>query len=128
MEKGKSVYKTFVDTSFSAAHQLRGYKGSCGQLHGHTWKVRVEVETDSLDKAGITIDFKDLKAKADSVIGRFDHRCLNQISPFDKENPTAENLAKCIYAEMKELMPEDIRIVEVIVWESANYGVKYSEN
>ncbi len=128
MGKEKSVYKTFVDTSFSAAHQLRDYKGSCGELHGHTWKVRVEVETTRLDKIGMTIDFKNLRAKADSVIGRFDHRCLNQINPFDRENPTAENLAKCIYNGMKEILPEGMRIIEVIVWESANNGVKYSES
>lgn len=127
MGNKKSMYKTFVDTNFSAAHQLRNYKGSCGDLHGHTWKVRVEVETDRLDGIGMTLDFKDLKKTADSVIGRFDHRCLNQISPFDKENPTAENIAKYVYVEMKELLPDKIEIVEVIVWESANYGVKYSE-
>jgi 6-pyruvoyltetrahydropterin/6-carboxytetrahydropterin synthase len=127
MGNKKSMYKTFVDTTFSAAHQLRNYEGSCGELHGHTWKVRVEVETDQLDEIGMTIDFKDLKEKADSVIGRFDHRCLNQISPFDEENPTAENIAKYVYIEIKELLPDKIEIVEVIVWESANYGVKYSE-
>jgi len=127
MGKEKSVYKTFVETSFSAAHQLRGYEGSCGELHGHTWKVRVEVQTDCLDKIGMTIDFKDLKTKADSVVGRFDHRCLNQISPFDEENPTAENLAKYFYNNMEEILPDNVKILEVIVWESANYGVKYSE-
>ena len=127
MGNKKSMYKTFVDMTFSAAHQLRNYEGSCGELHGHTWKVRVEVETEGLDNIGMTIDFKDLKEKADSVIGRFDHRCLNQISPFDKENPTAENIAKYVYVEMKELLPDKLDIIEVIVWESANYGVKYSE-
>ena len=123
----KSVYRAFVDTNFSAAHQLRNYKGSCGDLHGHTWKVRVEVETDRLDEIGMTLDFKDLKERVGTVIGRFDHRCLNQINPFDNENPTAENIARYVYVEMKELLPEKIDVVEVTVWESANYGVKYSE-
>jgi len=127
MGKQKSIYRTFVDTTFSAAHQLRDYKGSCGEMHGHTWKVRVEVETDSLDDIGMTLDFKDLMIKSNSVIKRFDHRCLNQISPFDKENPTAENIARYIYNEVKKNLPEHIKISEVIVWESANYGVKYSE-
>ena len=127
MGKQKSIYKTFVDTTFSAAHQLRDYKGSCGEMHGHTWKVRVEVETDSLDDIGMTLDFKDLMIKSNSVIKRFDHRCLNQISPFDKENPTAENIARYVYSEVEKLLPEHIKISEVIVWESSNYGVKYSE-
>jgi 6-pyruvoyltetrahydropterin/6-carboxytetrahydropterin synthase len=127
MGKQKSIYKTFVDTTFSAAHQLRDYKGSCGEMHGHTWKVRVEVETDSLDDIGMTLDFKDLMNMVNSVIKRFDHRCLNQISPFDKDNPTAENIARYVYGEIEKLLPEHIKISEVIVWESANYGVKYSE-
>lgn len=127
MGKEESMYKTFVETSFSAAHQLRGYKGSCGKLHGHTWKVRVEVETNHLDKMGMTIDFKDLKTKTDSIIGKLDHGCINDIEPFDKENPTAENIARYIYTEIKQILPDNISVSEVIVWESANYGVKYSE-
>jgi 6-pyruvoyltetrahydropterin/6-carboxytetrahydropterin synthase len=127
MGKEKSVYRTFVETSFSSAHQLRGYEGSCGELHGHTWTVRLTVETENLDNIGMTIDFKELKKKLDSVVSSFDHRCINQVSPFDKQNPTAENLAKYFYGRMKELLPANIRIFEVTVWESANYGVKYSE-
>jgi 6-pyruvoyltetrahydropterin/6-carboxytetrahydropterin synthase len=127
MGKKNSVYKTFVETNFSAAHQLKGYKGSCGDLHGHTWEVRVEVETDSLDEIGMTIDFKDLKMRLDSIIGKFDHCCLNQIAPFDGENPTAENIARHIYIEIKEILPDNINLSEVVVWESDNYGVRYSE-
>lgn len=127
MGKENPVYKAFVETGFSAAHQLKGYKGSCGELHGHTWKVRVVVETDSLDEIGMTIDFKDLKVKADYVVSKFDHCCLNQIAPFDTKNPTAENIASYIYIELKEILPEGINVSEVIVWESENYGVRYSE-
>ncbi|MEJ2307397.1 MAG: 6-carboxytetrahydropterin synthase, partial [candidate division WOR-3 bacterium] len=76
---------------------------------------------------GMTIDFKDLKTKEDSIIREFDHHCINQVSPFDKENPTAENLAKIVYKRLKEILPENIVVSEVTVWESANYGVKYSE-
>jgi 6-pyruvoyltetrahydropterin/6-carboxytetrahydropterin synthase len=127
MGKEKPVYRTFVETSFSAAHQLKGYKGACGELHGHTWTVRAEVETDKLDKLGMTIDFKDLKRKLDSVVREFDHRCINQRRPFIKENPTAENLAKYIYLKMGKILSDDIKIIEVTVLESPNYGVKYSE-
>ena len=127
MKKEKPVYKTFVETSFSAAHQLKGYKGLCGELHGHTWTVRVEVETDKLDKVGMTIDFKDLKKKVDSIISEFDHRCINQRRPFIKKNPTAENLARYIYRKMAKILSDHIKVLEVTVLESANYGVKYSE-
>jgi 6-pyruvoyltetrahydropterin/6-carboxytetrahydropterin synthase len=127
MEKKNPVYRTFVETTFSAAHQLRGYEGLCGELHGHTWTVRVEVETARLNNIGMTIDFKDLKKKVDSVVGSFDHRCLNQIKPFEKKNATAENIARYIYREVGKSLPDGVKIFQVIVWESANYGVKYSE-
>jgi len=121
------MYKTFIETTFAAAHQLRNYKGSCGQLHGHTWKVRVETEADRLDKTGMTIDFKDLKTETDSVISEFDHHYINQVAPFDRENPTAENLARYIYRKIEKILPENVKISEVTVWESDSYGVKYSE-
>lgn len=127
MKKKNPVYRTFIDTSFSAAHQLRGYEGSCGDLHGHTWTVRVEVEMYKLNNLGITIDFRDLEEKTVSLLEKFDHRCMNQISPFDKKNPTAENLASYVYHNVEEFLPDNAKIIQVIVWESENYGVKYSE-
>lgn len=125
--KKKSIYRTFVEREFSAAHELRGYENLCGKLHGHTWKVRVEVETEKLDKIGISIDFRDLKVKLDSIIKNFDHKFLNENPAFIEQNPTAENLAKEVYNKLKELLPSDIKICEVTVWESPNSGVKYLE-
>jgi len=37
------MYKLRIITDFDAAHQLRGYKGKCENIHGHNWKVEVEV-------------------------------------------------------------------------------------
>lgn len=37
------MYELMVETTFSAAHQLRGYKGKCENLHGHTWRVQIYV-------------------------------------------------------------------------------------
>lgn len=121
------MYRTFIETNFSAAHQLHGYKGQCGRLHGHTWKIRVEVETDVIDEIGIGIDFKLLKANTHSVIEKLDHEHINEIPPFDQENPTAENLAKYIYRNVAKTLPEQVHMVQVIVWESEHYAVSYME-
>lgn len=122
------IYRTFVETHFTSAHQLHGYPGHCGRLHGHTWKVRVEVETQKLNAIGISMDFKELKRLIETPLEKLDHVYINEIPPFDKQNPTAENLAAFIYQELKKLLPSEIQLKEVTVWESENYGCSYSES
>lgn len=121
------MYRTFIETDFSAAHQLHGYPGHCGRLHGHTWKVRVEVETDQIDDIGIGLDFKKLKSIANNVLEPLDHHHINQIPPFDKENPTAENLSRYLYREIQKRIPSGVRMIQVLVWESEHYAVGYYE-
>ena len=121
------MYKIFIETRFSAAHRINGYEGKCGRLHGHTWKVRVQVQTNRINEIGLSIDFKELRRISELVLEDLDHQLINEISPFDHENPTAENLAKYIYREVSGRLPGDIRIDEITVWESENYAVIYSE-
>ena len=121
------MYKIFVETHFAASHQLHGYQGACKALHGHTWKIRVEVKTDRVDEIGISVDFKELKSDIRSVIDRLDHHHINEIPPFDKINPTAENLSRHIYEEIQKTLPSHVRMSKVTVWESSNYAISYSE-
>ena len=30
-----------IERNFSSAHQLRGYKGKCENLHGHNYKIEI---------------------------------------------------------------------------------------
>ncbi|MFH1941351.1 MAG: 6-carboxytetrahydropterin synthase QueD [bacterium] len=121
------MYKIFIETHFAASHQLHGYDGPCRALHGHTWKVRVQVTTNRINEIGISFDFKELKTLTESVICRLDHKHINEIPPFDKENPTAENLSRFIFQELKKKLPDHARMSHVTIWESDNYAVSYSE-
>ena len=121
------MYTIFVDTHFAASHQLHGYQGACKALHGHTWKVRVEVKTDRLDEIGISMDFKELKSLIRSVIDRLDHVHINEIPPFDTINPTAENLSRYIYEEVNKELPPHVSVSKATVWESSNYAISYFE-
>jgi 6-pyruvoyltetrahydropterin/6-carboxytetrahydropterin synthase len=121
------LFRTFIETRFSAAHRLIGYAGHCGRVHGHTWKVRVEIETDRINDIGISIDFKELKKLTDSVIDRLDHQDINTIAPFNARNPTAEHLAQYVYQEVKKELPPSIRLALVTVWESDHHAVTYFE-
>src|SRR5260370_6427525 len=92
-------FEVTVDDTFAAGHYLRNYKGKCENLHGHNYKVRVTLAGAELDKAGLLLDFKDLREVMRRVIDRLDHQMMNDIEPFTKLNPPAANLAKYFYDE-----------------------------
>ena len=121
------MYQLSIEKTISAAHNLRDYKGPCARVHGHNWKVRVQVKAAQLDKTGITIDFDKLEKITWQIIGRFDHQDFNRISPFDKVNPTAENVVKYFYDQIKNILPRGILIDEVSLWENDTYKVSYAE-
>jgi len=91
------IFEVMIERNFSSAHQLRGYKGKCENLHGHNYKIEIYARGAELNNLGLLIDFGDLKVAADQVVKYLDHRNINELPPFDVElNPSAENLAKFI--------------------------------
>ncbi len=123
------MYELTVKTHFDAAHSLAGYPGECARLHGHTFKVDVVVAGEALNAIGIVYDFKDLKNSVNEILDRFDHRHINEIPPFDKTSPTAENLANFIYHELRRdaKFPPGVNIKQVNVWESDSACISYRE-
>jgi 6-pyruvoyltetrahydropterin/6-carboxytetrahydropterin synthase len=118
------MYIIKVETDFSAAHNLRGYKGKCETLHGHNWKVEVEVSRDTLNAQGMVMDFKILKQKVHKVLSGVDHNYLNRYAYFKKNNPTSENIAQYLYGVLK---PKIKDLSKVTVWESADACAMYYE-
>ena len=117
-----------IVTDFASAHSLRNYPGDCARLHGHNWQVEVSVESEVLNDLGIAIDFREIKKQTKAVVKRLDHQYLNEIPPFDELNPTAENIAKYFYDEVAKLINNpDVRVCEVIIWETPRASVAYSE-
>lgn len=121
------MYRIAIQTRFSAAHQIRGYKGDCAGLHGHNYRVEIRVETEALDDLGMGIDFISLKRLTESVVRELDHRNLNELPQWAEENPTAESIARYIHDELKEKLKGSGRLSSVRVWESESSSVEYSE-
>lgn len=121
------MYKLSTHLNFSSAHYLNNYNGNCAQLHGHNWKVRVEVSARELNETGMALDFKNLNDLAWRIIGKFDHQVINEVEPFDKVNPTAENLARFLFKEIAKTLPKNIKIEKIGLWETEKYLVEYSE-
>ena len=118
------MYSIKVEAAFSSAHNLRGYKGKCEELHGHNWKVETVVEARALDKIGMVIDFKYLKNELNFVLEALDHKYLNKIKPFDKINPTSENIAEYIYDKLRSKVRD---LKSVTVWENSSSSATYAE-
>ena len=90
-------YEVMIERDFSSAHQLRGYKGKCENLHGHNYKLEIYAKGEELNNIGLLIDFVELKKAADGIVKYLDHRNLNELPPFDEElNPSAENIARYV--------------------------------
>lgn len=121
-------YTLKVLTEFAAAHTLRDYPGACARMHGHNWKVEVEVVAHALDAVGMGVDFKVIRNAARTIGDRLDHRYLNELAPFTEINPTAENIAAYFYRELAQaLNDERIRVHSVTLWETDRACVRYVE-
>lgn len=110
------TYEISVKAGFSASHQLRLYDGSLEPLHGHNWTVMVTVASAGLDSIGVVMDFHLLERRLGEVIGGFHNRHLNEVIPFVRTNPSAENVADYIAKSLE--LPERVWIETVEVWET----------
>ena len=125
------MFEVTVDDTFAAGHYLRNYKGKCENPHGHNYKIRVTLAGKELDRAGLLLDFKDLRGVMRHVIERLDHQMINDIEPFTVLNPSAENLAKYFFDEtsvrLRQATDGRVNVKDVMVFETDTTTAKYSE-
>ncbi|HVZ15691.1 MAG TPA: 6-carboxytetrahydropterin synthase QueD [Terriglobales bacterium] len=125
------MFEVSVEDTFAAGHALRGYRGKCENPHGHNYKVQITLNGERLDNIGLLFDFKDLKAAMNEIIERLDHKFINDMEPFTELNPSAENMAKYFYEEIRSLLrdrTEDrVKVKLVKVWETDTTTATYFE-
>ncbi len=119
------MYQLTIEEHFSAAHNLREYEGECEKLHGHNWRVAVEVCSEQLDELGMVTDFRELKKALSEVLDGLDHQYLNDVPPFDSQNPTTENLCRYVAEQMTDRLPRKVTVRRVCCWESEKAGACY---
>ena len=116
-----------VSSSFEAAHYIKADTGKCHRLHGHSYKVEVEV-SGYPDNDGMVINFKNLKTMLDSILEMYDHKNLNEELSMD--NVTAEFLASILWDELEREINtmqnvlevgKGLRLERVRVWEGYKY-------
>ncbi|MFH1825031.1 MAG: 6-carboxytetrahydropterin synthase QueD [Candidatus Firestonebacteria bacterium] len=117
------MFKITVEDEFSAGHFLRGYKGKCENMHGHNYKVIVVVSGKKLNEIGLLIDFDVVKGKLREIMKEFDHTVINEHKYFKKNNPSAENIAKYFFIQLKK----DVKVSKVSIWETSKSWATYAE-
>ena len=121
------MFEVMIERNFSSAHQLRGYKGKCENLHGHNYKIEIYARGRELDNIGLLVDFGELKMAADEVVQYLDHRNINELEPFDEElNPSAENLARYILERVASRVGDErVEVYKVRCFETPNSVATY---
>ena len=106
---------------FDAAHRLPDYDGKCANLHGHTWKVEVEIKTKALIEDRFVLDFTVLK----QIVNTLDHKYLNDLI----EVPTAENIAKYFWLAIGIIDGSGLwESISVKVYEDERSSITYVAN
>ncbi len=124
---------------FCYGHRLLNHDGQCRYLHGHNGRLEVDVEASVLDEMGMVVDFGRVRDIVKGWIdANLDHRMIlcrqDPVVPalqglgeplfLIDENPTAENLARLIFEQVRRL---GLGVAEVRLWETPSSYATYRE-
>lgn len=140
------MYILKTEHSFDSAHFLANYNGKCSNIHGHRWKVQVEVQSKKLisggQKDGMVVDFGDLKKEVKNMVNFYDHALIIEENSMRCETlkclmedgfkilnvsfrPTAENFAENFFKYMNK---KGYNVKRVCVYETPNNCACYEES
>ncbi|OOF70511.1 6-carboxytetrahydropterin synthase QueD [Rodentibacter caecimuris] len=141
------MFKITKEFSFDMAHLLDGHDGKCQNLHGHTYKLQVEIcgELHSEGaKKGMIMDFSELKAIVKAqILDPMDHAFIYDLNSSRESQiadllqslesktfgvsfrTTAEELAKFIFNRLK--YEQHLPVSAIRLWETPTSFCEYSE-
>ena len=117
-----------VSARFEAAHFLREYRGISEPLHGHSYKVDADLASRAggIDSDAIAVDFVSARHKLEALAKTLDYGCINDVPPFDRINPSAENIAEWFARELgAAVSSEDAVVTAVTIWEGPVNSVTF---
>jgi 6-pyruvoyltetrahydropterin/6-carboxytetrahydropterin synthase len=99
----------------------------CENLHGHNWRIEVCLVGETLNNAGVLMDFGVFKKILSEIIERLDHKFLNELEYFnDSFPPSSENIAYHITNELQASINDPlVKVSSVTAWESENACATY---
>lgn len=124
----RGTFVVRVEARFESAHFLREYRGLSEPLHGHSYKVEAELagKSGGVDADAIAVDFVSAKKKLEALAKKLDYTCINDVPPFDRINPTAENIAEWFHRELSGAVADENAIVTAVtIWEGPVNSVRF---
>ena len=121
------MFTVSVEMHFWASHQLTLPDGSKEPPHRHNWSVTVDVSTEALNSMGLVMDFRQLKAMVDKTIAEFDNTALDKIDYFQRNNSSAENVARYIYEKLEPKLPQGVKLEAIRVVEEPGCSAKFAK-
>lgn len=140
------MYKIAKEFQFDACHMLDGHKGKCHNLHGHTYRLIVEI-SDQLRLHGsskeMVMDFADIKTIINqSIISQLDHAYLYDASNSNECKiadllqqmqrkvfafpcrTTAEGMSRFIFNQLCDKLP----VSKITLWETPTSYCEYQQS
>jgi len=136
-----AIVRVTKEFKFEMAHALWNYDGLCKNIHGHSYVLYVTVAGEPITdisnkKLGMVIDFGDLKKIVNEVIvnkmdhsfivnEKSNHKPLIDTGPmFERHHivsyqPTCENMVIDFANRIKNLLPENVKLFNVKLYETA---------
>lgn len=148
-------YRICKSVEIESGHLLSKHPEHCRYPHGHSRRVEIVIESDTLDERDMICDFADIKSALKSFLERFDHAmCMNSDDPmfdsmrqaygdriveFEHCDPTTEVVARYLFEQFREQFAKnateparrhfqagDIRLVKIRIWETSSSWAEYS--
>ncbi|MFQ5744255.1 MAG: 6-pyruvoyl tetrahydropterin synthase family protein [Acidobacteriota bacterium] len=117
------MFEVRVETTFEAAHGC-GPDGALVPLHHHAWKVAVRARARQLDKMGLVVDFRRLRAAADGAVAELDQRVLEDLEAFSGQAPTPAAVAEWLFHQLRSGLPGPRCWLEAVEVE-ADPGIRF---
>ncbi|MBN2588269.1 MAG: 6-carboxytetrahydropterin synthase [Sedimentisphaerales bacterium] len=111
------MFEISVETHFNADHELRLPDGTTEPAHSHDWIVTTSVSSEKLNNIGIVMNFHKLREILKNITSEFGGKNLNKMEYFEKNNPSAENVAKYIFEKLEPQLPGNVKLEYVSVIE-----------
>jgi 6-pyruvoyltetrahydropterin/6-carboxytetrahydropterin synthase len=113
-----------VQSKFSSAHFHRGAEKSCEQIHGHNYRVEVQMRSPEL-RGDMVVDFGLVRQVLSEVIKPWDHHLLNEVEDFSGIEPTTEIICRLLYDKLSSRFSGAVSLSKVTVWETDDCWASY---
>jgi 6-pyruvoyltetrahydropterin/6-carboxytetrahydropterin synthase len=123
-ESASLKFELGIDSFFGASHSMR----PDGERHTHSFRVQATFVTDAVDQEGMVVGFREVSDLLEVEAKKYVSRYINEIPPFDRIQPTGENIAAVVFRNLQQGLATELaygpRLVSVTLWESPTSYVK----